>query len=59
MKKTLKRDVVAACNRWGDDVQRWGENNLATVRSLGRYQAVRRSWEAEHGVDFYTRQPKS
>jgi hypothetical protein len=52
MSKILHRDVMRAHDAWANDMSRWGENNLATVRSSITYREKREQWESENGKTF-------
>lgn len=48
-RKILKREVMAAHDRWAGDMSRWGDDNLATVRSAIAWREARERWEREQG----------
>jgi hypothetical protein len=54
MAKTTLRAVLAAHAELGAAESRWGPNNLATGRALGKYWDLRKQWEKETGKDYHT-----
>lgn len=50
--KITHREVMSLHDAWANDASRWGENNLATVRSSIAYREARERWEREHGRVF-------
>lgn len=50
MSKITRKQVIEAHGKYGDDLAKWGEDNLQTQRSFQRYWDMRTQFEAAGGV---------